>query len=756
MTTTFCTLVVDLPPTPLGLLPRRWAVQHFCTVCRSKVGTDGSSLTYRRTQPETTEGQHNRAFLDGQNDIVHDRRVGARGIGEVVACHWRNGGPITLASDIDTTPPRRRADAMATTRKTADTTSDETGEHGDGDGANSTAATTTHGPGDGEALLEVVEHDGSALKAQRRLLRFVNDAATSHQLRVAPHDRIAVNEDVAHSGHFHHAHPHEVLDSPTAESVIRARQAGHVVTGFVNLRDLSGVDGILERLPELIASFGPATYGQWDFLYDLAPGGVAFEIEHAALLRTSEVVFLADGTNTVLWDPSDETTPRLELLSGEETGLTTNLLCAGHSFLSDGRLLVVGGGGFGPGNPTSRQAWKFEPVSRTWQRTAGDMSALRWYPTCLTLGDESGPTGRSGRALVAGGHNDTGPVMELYSEATDSFEPLSVTGAVEKSFPQTYPGLSLLPGGEVFYTPTGFGNCSTGSVYPLSDRAAYFEFDGPSSGRWREVGPDMNRSKGMSALMLQPTFPYVRVVVVGGGDRSVSPTVQTINLSVLSPSWSSPSSIPDGRPRVNGSTVLLPDGTVFVSGGTQSGPHTSWIYDPSATVNPWREMDELNAPRHYHSCMLLLPNGKIMAAGGAAPGGCTASVENTIEVFSPPYLFNADGTSAPRPVIATIDGTTPAKDVAPTVEHGSSFVVETPDAADVARVVLARPMAPTHQTDTEQRVIECAFTKTGSEGITAVAPDGGHSQALAPRGYYMLFLVNGKGTPSHAAFVHVH
>lgn len=39
MTTIFRTLVLDLPPTPLGLLPRRWAVQHFCTVCHSKVAT---------------------------------------------------------------------------------------------------------------------------------------------------------------------------------------------------------------------------------------------------------------------------------------------------------------------------------------------------------------------------------------------------------------------------------------------------------------------------------------------------------------------------------------------------------------------------------------------------------------------------------------------------------------------------------------------------------------------------------------------
>ena len=42
----------------------------------------------------------------------------------------------------------------------------------------------------------------------------------------------------------------------------------------------------------------------------------------------------------------------------------------------------------------------------------------------------------------------------------------------------------------------------------------------------------------------------MRVIVVGGGDTGTSPTAQMINLSTLSPSWGSPTSIPDGRPRV--------------------------------------------------------------------------------------------------------------------------------------------------------------------------------------------------------------
>ena len=596
-------------------------------------------------------------------------------------------------------------------------------------------------------------------QAHRRLLAFLNAARSPEDLLVAPHDRRVVSEEAAHAEHvdLHTEARKELVDRKAARAILDARHEHFPLHGFAHIRDLLEINPRLrDLLLHAMHGFGAHTYGRWDTLYPLEPGGVPFEIEHAALLRDYRVVFLADGTDTLLWDPADETTAQLEMLSGATTGLTANVLCCGHSFLSDGRLLAVGGGGFGPGAATSNQGWKFDPVAKTWTRTAGDMHIGRWYPTALTLGDESGPSGRSGRVLVSCGEGSGD--LEVYREATDDFAVVSVSGPVFKTFPQLYPGLHLLPGGEVFYAPTGFGDCSTGSVYSLSDEAAYFTFtpSGGTTGSWTDVGSATNRTKGMSALLLSPTYPYVRVIVVGGGGSSTSATAQTINLSTLSPAWDAPTTIPDGRARVNVNAVLLPDGTVFVCGGTTSPPHTSWLYDPSTAVSPWSEMDELNSPRHYHSCVLLLPSGKVMAAGGAAAGGCSASVENTIEVFNPPYLFNADGTPASRPGIASIDGAVPAPALAPTVHHGATFVIETPEAADIAKVVLVRPMAVTHQTDTEQRVIQCTFARTGATTLSAVAPDGAHPHSMAPRGYYMVFILNAAGVPSEGKFIHLH
>ena len=79
----------------------------------------------------------------------------------------------------------------------------------------------------------------------------------------------------------------------------------------------------------------------------------------------------------------------------------------------------------------------------------------------------------------------------------------------------------------------------------------------------------------------------------------------------------------------------------------------------------------------------------------------------------------------------------------------------TPDAGDISKVTLVRPMAVTHQTDSEQRVIPLCFGPSGAD-LLATAPDGGHPHALAPKGWYMLFIINNAGVPSRGKFVFLH
>ena len=138
---------------------------------------------------------------------------------------------------------------------------------------------------------------------------------------------------------------------------------------------------------------------------------------HAALLHSGKVLFIADAysPNTVLWDPEDPVeATAFTLLNGAATGLGTNrLACCRHSFLSDGKLLAVGGDA-----PTRATAWKFNPATNQWE-PAGAMANARWYPTYLTLGDDSR------RVLVVGGSTaNGGPAispMEIYNESSNTF-----------------------------------------------------------------------------------------------------------------------------------------------------------------------------------------------------------------------------------------------------------------------------------------------------------------------------------------------
>ena len=82
--------------------------------------------------------------------------------------------------------------------------------------------------------------------------------------------------------------------------------------------------------------------------------------------------------------------------------------------------------------------------------------------------------------------------------------------------------------------------------------------------------------------------------------------------------------------------------------------------------------------------------------------------------------------------------------------------MQTPQASEIEKVILVRPIAVTHQTDTEQRVIELNFNRNGDKTLHITAPNGNHPHPLAPRGYYMLFILNHQGVPSEGKFLELH
>lgn len=606
------------------------------------------------------------------------------------------------------------------------------------------------------------------LKAQRRLLRIINRARTVKDLMWLP------PSEVAEHGHFGPGEPalHDEMHTPERVPLLDRKNAERLLSERDSVGPLYGfrrIDEIREILPRrvydrlidaLIHRLSAMTYGQW--LADtttVTDGTVTIVPRHAALLRTGNVLLIEGAcgppeSRTWLWNPYTRDMVWPAPVKDPAKALPNlNLYCAGHAFLSDGKLLAVGGGGESYQTPKNL-GWILDPIANTWDVTrnkATDAQTVmlehRWYPTVVTLGDH--------RMLIASGDLDnlssscappTSPAMqmEVFSDPTTprgngQYEYFAAA-PTEKVFGPTYPGLHLIPPHEVFYVPVGFRNNSeTPAACASNEDSSLLSFSG-LSGTWDDRGPQ-DRTKGMSALIVRDAPPYIQAIVVGGGDDAKSRTYARIDLSAPTPAWGPDIDLPlaAGQPqatqRVHPNVVLLADGTVLVCGGAAE-TEPCWLFNPDTLT--WTEMDELNYQRRYHSVALLLPTGEVMATGGQSTVG-----QSEVEVFQPPYLFNG-----PRPTISSV-----APDP---IHHGRSFTITTPDAGSITKVTLVRPMAVTHQTDSEQRVISLSFSHAGGNMLTATAPNPLHPHGLAPRGWYMLFLLNGNGVPSLAEFVYVH
>jgi hypothetical protein len=617
------------------------------------------------------------------------------------------------------------------------------------------------------------------VKTARRMLAWVNSATRPEDLMRPPEVLTHQHVEYRKPG-FPERHPpaheeEEEEDERNEEgsrnpnekvaAEILNRRNENALHGFVRVADLLEIDQLRDLLRRWWYFFSRASKGEWTGPFSI-PAGALDRPVHGAVLHTGKVLFfgLPTGKDSWLWTPNGAAAGTVAATANKPGD---SLFCAGHSFLSDGRLLVVGGGGDGTG-PRHNHGWIFDPTPgvESWTRTAGDgtpgdgdMAYYRWYPTLVTMGDEPG------RVLVVSGDDTSGTdvrQMEMYMETSDRFELVWGPGgpgdtSSEHSFPQIYPGLNLLPGGEVFYSPTGWhtGGCTGAADYPPAKPSGFFEFHStspPVKASWTDIGTQdaaaedaIDRVKGMSVLLLQPAYPFVQAMVVGGGkDPESATTFQMINLATLVPKWGPPVAIPDGLARVNVNLVALPNGTVFVSGGrplagTPANGGACWIYDPVAMT--WQECDTVANRRAYHSVAMLLPDGRVATAGNECPA------DTTYEIFSPPYLFASDGSLATRPQITSLPGQ---------VHHGHDFAIDTPAPSTIAKVVLVRPMAVTHQTDSEQRVVQLSFHVSGATQLTATAPNGWHPHAIAPRGWYMVFLIDQQGVPSVGQFMHLH
>lgn len=445
---------------------------------------------------------------------------------------------------------------------------------------------------------------------------------------------------------------------------------------------------------------------------------------HMALMRTGKVLIMDGppqhgGGSAVLWTP-----PGIgENGSGtfvNVPNLFSNMFCGGHTFLADGRLLVVGGHqDFFVGIPDANLFESTKHPAETWS-VAANMAYPRWYPTATTLPD--------GRVLVLSGAmngpNDAAPTPEIYDASLNQWRPLRTANL---SLP-LYPYAFVLPDGRVLQA----GSDEAATATRVLD---------VTSQTWTTIDPAQH--EGGSAAMYLPG-KVIKSGTAGDVDMPSVPSVATtfvLDVPLNAPSAQWRETMPMRFPRSFHNLTLLPDGNVLVTGG---GKNTGGGANPSLPVldaelwspgsERWTTMAAMQKSRQYHSTALLLPDGRVVVAGSGRFAG--APDELTAEIYSPGYLFRG-----PRPSITSAPTST--------VGYGNRFTVNSPDAGQIASATLVRPGAVTHAYDQSQRFLNLTFT-TGVGALTITAPANAN---LAPPGYYLLFVVNTNGVPSVGSFV---
>ena len=257
-------------------------------------------------------------------------------------------------------------------------------------------------------------------------------------------------------------------------------------------------------------------------------------------------------------------------------------------------------------------------------------------------------------------------------------------------------------------------------------------------------GDDADAMNG-SAVM----YDIDKILAVGGAP-AYSDSVATAHAATIDLSGATPvvtTLAPMANARAFATSVVLPDGKVLVVGGQGYAKPFSdatsvlrpELFDPA--TGTFTQLAPMQVPRNYHSTAILLPDGRVLVAGGGLCGpGCEIDTNHTdAEVFTPPYLLSATGAALTRPSIVSAPTTAAA---------GATIPVKT--ARSAARFALLRLASVTHSVNNDQRRVPLQVVGTvGTTYSLRLPADHG---VLVP-GAYLLFALDSRGVPSVAKTV---
>ena len=331
-------------------------------------------------------------------------------------------------------------------------------------------------------------------------------------------------------------------------------------------------------------------------------------------------------TRATVWDPATGTQTPANVNTGY------NVFCSGLAHLTDGNLFLAGGNKDSALNGIVK-THVFNYTNNSWS-LGPDMAGERWYPSVTPL--------RNGEMLITSGRVN---LPEVRTTA-GTLRPLSTASL---SLP-LYPWIDVAPDGRAFYS---------------GPDQTMRKLDTNGTGTWQTLRP---ARRGQPRLR-QPRAvrhrqdPRRRRWQLGGqraGDRHQRRAPRSVHAARRS--------MANGRRQHN--LTVLADGTVLATGGNSSGAglvdlnngvYAGELWNPA--TGTWKTLAAEQVTRQYHSTALLLPDGRVLSAGGGICGTCdqVGYLAKNAQVFTPPYLFKTDGSGqlAPRPTITTRPAASP-------------------------------------------------------------------------------------------------
>jgi hypothetical protein len=346
-------------------------------------------------------------------------------------------------------------------------------------------------------------------------------------------------------------------------------------------------------------------------------------------------------------------------------------------------------------------------------------------------------------------------------------------------------GPEMIPGGARFGVGGGTPPFTKGTMWCLDVISAMKDpkRDVPAKNHWTlvdtasEVRPYCCPSASLIEIDERGRTRSHRWFQISGqnaeGDQTG--TVEVIEFTDSTPRYRVIGSIQ--QPLSTTKAVLLPDGKVLIGHGVNRAADGCIVdgrpctyeekeglyfqmFDPDTGAT--RRLARTTVSRGLHGTATLLPNGTAFFAGenrealvrpddpsfpmlssfaGVLPRGDPDLGVPVGQVFSPPYLFNQDGTLAKRPVMRKAPDRI-------RYEHHFDIELDGP-ASEIDSVVLLRSDHNTHSLTTGDRHVTLAFrVKDDDEDDGRLRVTAPSLPAQAIPGIYLLYVVDKNGVPS--------